>query len=283
MRPRPRRHLSLLRRPGRGRRGRAAGVARRAAVVVIAGTSPEGQRDGQHRDDRTHEAAHYGAVRVVTWNVQHARRADTGEPDPLALAAECMALEADVIALQEVDRATARVRGADLLEIVSDATGLVPVDGPAVEFQGGTYGNALLVRSEPSTPIVVELPRPWRAEPRVVVSCRVDDLVLGCCHLGLGRGEAARQLGAVLNALPHGGPAVLLGDLNLGPPSVSAVLTRARRRRGRSSTCRRPIPADEPAQAIDHVLVRGVEAKAGAGLAPAGRQRPPAGRRRAAS
>jgi endonuclease/exonuclease/phosphatase family metal-dependent hydrolase len=202
-------------------------------------------------------------VRVVTWNVQHARRADTGEPDPLALAGECMAFEADVIALQEVDRSTARVRGADLLEIVADATGLVPVDGPAVEFQGGTYGNALLVRGEPATPVVVELPRPWRAEPRVVVTCRLDDLVLACCQPGLGRGEAARQLGAVLTALPHG-RAVLLGDLNIGPPSVSAVLSALD---GSWSQVEVPaaFPAEDPKHAIDHVLVRGVRATAAPG------------------
>ena len=199
---------------------------------------------------------------MVTWNVQHARRADSGDPDPLALAGACMALEADVLALQEVDRATARVRGADLLEIVADATGLTPVDGAAVEFEGGTYGNALLVRGEPATPVVLELPRPWRAERRIVVACRVDDLTVACCHLGLGRGEAARQLGAVLHSLPVAGPAVILGDLNLGPPSVSAVLSASE---GSWSQLDVPAayPADEPAQAIDHVLVRGVDAKVG--------------------
>jgi endonuclease/exonuclease/phosphatase family metal-dependent hydrolase len=195
-------------------------------------------------------------VRVVTWNVQHARRADTGVPDPLALAGACMAFEADVLALQEVDRGTGRVRGADLLQIVADATGLTPVDGPAVAFDGGTYGNALLVRGDPADVVVAELPRPWRAEPRVLVSCRVGDLALACCHLGLGRGEAARQLGAGLAVVPEG-PAVLLGDLNLGPPSVSAVLTSAGRDWAQLDVAP-AYPADEPTQAIDHILVRGI-------------------------
>jgi endonuclease/exonuclease/phosphatase family metal-dependent hydrolase len=206
-------------------------------------------------------------VRVVTWNVQHARRADSGEPDPLALAGACMALEADVLALQEVDRGTARVRGADLLEIVADATGLTPVDGAAAEFQGGTYGNALLVRGEPTGPVVVELPRPWRAEPRVVVACRLGDLAVACCHLGLGRGEAARQLAAALAVVPAG-PAVLLGDLNLGPPSVSAVLSAVAEEWSQLDVPP-SYPADEPGQAIDHVLVRAVTTATATGAARA--------------
>jgi endonuclease/exonuclease/phosphatase family metal-dependent hydrolase len=198
-------------------------------------------------------------VRVVTWNVQHARRPDTGEPDPLALAGACMRFDADVLALQEVDRGTARVRGADLLEIVADATGLTAVDGAALDFDGGTYGNALLVRDEPQLPVVVGLPRPWRAEPRALVSCELRGVVVACCHLGLGRGEAARQLGAVLQALHDAGPAILLGDLNLGPPSVSAVLSSAGGAWSQLEVAA-AYPADEPAQAVDHVLVRAVKA-----------------------
>ena len=57
---------------------------------------------------------------------------------------------------------------------------------------------------------------------------------------------------------------MLLGDLNLGPPSVSAVLSALD---GTWSQLEVPaaFPADEPAHAIDHVLVRGVEAKAAPG------------------
>jgi endonuclease/exonuclease/phosphatase family metal-dependent hydrolase len=196
-------------------------------------------------------------VRVATWNVQHGRRHDDGRPDPVALAAACAGLRADVLALQEVDRGTARVRGADLLAVVADATGLTPVDGPAHPFQGGTYGNALLVAGEPEAIALVGLPRLRHGrEPRVVLRCRFAGLLVATCHLDH-RGTAPEQLGAVLASLPAAGPAVLTGDLNLEPGAVDAILLAA----GPGwSQVEVPLafPARLPRRAIDHVLVREV-------------------------
>lgn len=90
-------------------------------------------------------------MRLVTWNIQHARRMDTGQPDVDAFAADVAALGADVLALQEVDRGTRRLGGADLLAVAAEASGLTPIDGHVRRRPGGgTYGNALLVRGEPA-------------------------------------------------------------------------------------------------------------------------------------
>jgi endonuclease/exonuclease/phosphatase family metal-dependent hydrolase len=196
-------------------------------------------------------------VRVATWNIQHGRRHDDGRPDPLAVAAACVALRAEVLALQEVDRGTLRVRGADLLAIVADATGLTPVDGPARPFQGGTYGNALLVAGEPDAVALVDLPRLRHGrEPRVVLRCRFAGLTVATCHLDH-RGTAPEQLGAVLASLPAAGPAVLTGDLNLEPGSVDAVLGAAGPGWSQAEV---PLafPARHPRRVIDHILVREV-------------------------
>jgi endonuclease/exonuclease/phosphatase family metal-dependent hydrolase len=207
-------------------------------------------------------------VRVTTWNIQHAKRGDTGVVDPDALAADAAALGADVLSLQEVDRRTARVGGVDLLDVVAEATGLVPVDGAVVDLQGGTYGNALLVRDDLIDARSYRvgprpLPRPWwppwdRPEPRGVVIAylaAVDVLVVGC-HLGLRPKERRRQFHELLR--PHAAgaiPVVVAGDLNTRPPELGPYVARY----GFTAVdVPAAFPAHEPRIVIDHVLVRGI-------------------------
>lgn len=214
------------------------------------------------------------ALRLVTWNVQHARPTAGGDPDPEALAAACAGLDADVLALQELDRSTSRVHGADLLAAVAAATGLVAVDGPVHPLLGGTYGNAVLVRGAVvGPPVVAHLPRParrlsWplrhRPPLRGLVAAVVEPdrwaagpLVVAAAHLGVRPGEAAPQLAAALGVvadLAAGRPAVLLLDANLRPPAVAGVVAGA----PGWATIDVPVafPAPAPTAAIDHVVVR---------------------------
>ena len=196
-----------------------------------------------------------GTVRLVTWNIQRGRR-DGGDPDPEALVAACAGLDADVLALQELHRSPVGGDG-DLLLRIASATGLVPVDGHAIDLGGGTYGNALLVRGAPEE--VCRQLLPPSAEPREVrsmVRCRWRGVTVVCCHLDH-RGEAAVQLGALLTRLGTTAPAVVLGDLNLRPAGVRTVLGEV----GPGWTALdvpAAFPADRPDRAIDHVLVRGL-------------------------
>lgn len=61
-------------------------------------------------------------IRLVTFNVQHGR-GDDGTTDADRLARAVAALDADVVALQEVDRGQARSGGADLARVVAEAVG----------------------------------------------------------------------------------------------------------------------------------------------------------------
>jgi endonuclease/exonuclease/phosphatase family metal-dependent hydrolase len=204
------------------------------------------------------------AVRVATWNVQHARRWDTGRPDPDAFASACAALRADVLCLQEVDRRTRRVGGADLLDVAADATGLEAVDGHVVDFDGGTYGNALLVRGDllDRRGGLARLHRPWlppwgRPEPRGAVVAGAFGATIVGAHLGLRRRERKRQLAALFR-LPGAAPrAVVLGDLN----AFGAEVAPHARRAGFELVAVAPaFPASAPRHTIDHVAVRGVAA-----------------------
>jgi endonuclease/exonuclease/phosphatase family metal-dependent hydrolase len=206
-------------------------------------------------------------VRVATWNIQHGRRSDDGRVDPDAVAAACAALSVDVLALQEVERFTRRVGGTDVLTLVAAATGLTAIDGLVVQVDGGTYGNALLVRpdllDDPVGP--KRLYRPWvlpwrRPEPRGAVVARLRGVpgVVVSGHLGLRKGERRHQLPSLLSAAAGSMTGVVLGDLNAFAPEVAPVA----RRHGWSLVDVPPaFPADAPRHVIDHVLVKGVRAR----------------------
>lgn len=62
-------------------------------------------------------------MRVVTWNVLHGCSPDDGRVDLDRFAAAVHALDADVLALQEVDRDQERSQGADLAQVAAQAMG----------------------------------------------------------------------------------------------------------------------------------------------------------------
>lgn len=198
-------------------------------------------------------------IRVVTYNVQHGRRPD-GAVDTEALAAACASLDADVLALQEVDVRSPRSGDVDQAAAVADATGLTEVFGESLRWaDGGAYGNALLVRGDVRDVEVRHHEVREGAEPRtaILATAEVDGagpLSVAATHLGL-RGEAADQLPALVAVLcRRPGPHVLLGDLNLVlgevrrlvEPSLAAVESVA------------TFPAGGPRKQIDHVATSGL-------------------------
>lgn len=62
-------------------------------------------------------------MRLVTWNVLHGCSPDDGRVDLDRFAAAVRSLDADVLALQEVDRGQARSHGADLAAVAAEAMG----------------------------------------------------------------------------------------------------------------------------------------------------------------
>jgi endonuclease/exonuclease/phosphatase family metal-dependent hydrolase len=184
-------------------------------------------------------------LRFVTFNVQHGRRPD-GVVDVTALTAACMRLEADVLALQEVDVGMRRSGRVDQVAAVAEATGMRCVFGPA----SPQYGNALLVRGDIDDVDVIPLPHAENREPRsaIVARASVDggSVSVACCHLGV-HGDAVPQLPAVLHALvQRPAPRALLGDLNLERVDVTPLVAV----KGEAT-----FPAHRPRRRIDHIAL----------------------------
>jgi endonuclease/exonuclease/phosphatase family metal-dependent hydrolase len=227
-------------------------------------------------------------MRLATFNILHGRHPADDHVDPALLAAAVRELDADVVALQEVDRNQARSAHADLTAVAAEAMGAVDhrfvaaLDGsPGATWTAATgdqqpdaaaYGIALLSRYPvrgwqvsrlPPFPLRVpmwfrgsRIPTMVRDEPRVAVAAEIES-PLGCVtvvntHLSFLRSWNRRQLHRVVTSVATAPrPLLLVGDLNMGPASALAV-TRLR------ALAEHPtFPADEPREQIDHVLLDG--------------------------
>ena len=226
-------------------------------------------------------------MRVATFNVLHGRSTTDNEVDLDRYAAAVASLDADVLALQEVDRGQPRSHGADLTTIAADAMGAVDhrfvatltglpgtwraSDGELTP-DAPSYGISLLSRWPVSSWTIVPLKgREGRIplehvhdgeltfvidEPRVAIAAVVQSpagpVTLVNTHLTFLAEWGRLQLQRLVDALaPLPRPAVLMGDLNLTGSLPSAL------------TGWRPLahelthPVTEPDRQIDHILVEG--------------------------
>ena len=157
-------------------------------------------------------------LRVASWNIHKGvgidRRRDTAR-----ILAVLKEIDADVFALQEVDKRFGR-REAILSEAALEEAGWKPVDCNPDSPSMCWHGNAILVRTHCPTANVhnVELPT---LEPRGAV--RVDCVIRGHVmrvigmHLDLSGLRRRKQIRTVLNHLADSDgdpPAVLMGDFN---------------------------------------------------------------------
>ncbi|MBT0993372.1 endonuclease/exonuclease/phosphatase family protein [Cellulomonas sp. DKR-3] len=226
-------------------------------------------------------------MRIATFNLQHGRATTSGRVDHAALTRAVRSLDADVLALQEVDRGQLRSGRSDQAALVAQASGAAHVRmapalvGPAGLWRratardrgGAAYGVAIVSRFTVREWTTIPLPRlpgvtlvgagrvrrPYRDQPRVALVAVVETphgavTVVGT-HLSYLPGQGERQLEHLLAALGTAEPLVVLGDLNLRPPAVRRVAGA----RGLEAIAAAPTyPAEEPRAQIDHVLGRGV-------------------------
>lgn len=226
-------------------------------------------------------------MRLATFNLLHGRSPHDGLVDETRLATAVGTLDADILALQEVDRDQSRSNHLDLTGIAAQA-----MDAPAHRFAAavvGTpgeqfrplshdddghgeplYGIGLISRYPVRSWQVIRLtalpvrfpvlvPGPGgglallRDEPRVVLAALLDTpygpITAAATHLSFVPGWNVRQLRQVIRAVRTlPAPRILLGDLNL-PAGLATIVS------GWRSLARRPTyPAKQPRVQLDHIL-----------------------------
>jgi endonuclease/exonuclease/phosphatase family metal-dependent hydrolase len=114
-------------------------------------------------------------LRVVTWNIRAALSSSID-----TIAGELAALDADVVALQEVDRNASRSGDIDQATALGDALGMASTFAAARAEGHGEFGVALLSRIPFENARRMELPSDNAFEPRVAVDAH---LCAGDFHL----------------------------------------------------------------------------------------------------
>jgi endonuclease/exonuclease/phosphatase family metal-dependent hydrolase len=222
---------------------------------------------------------------MATFNILHGRSVHDGSIELDRLADSIKQLDVDVLALQEVDLDQPRSGNADLTAVAAEAMGAVShrfvaaISGtPGATWMAATgreqpgtaaYGIALLSRFRANNWQVLRLPRipmrfpmylpgPHRVkvvheEPRAAMLARFDTpigpLTVANTHLSFVPGWNRVQLRTLIQDLRgFPGPRVLMGDLNMTPPTPSRWTGMLPL--GGALT----FPAHEPGDQLDHVL-----------------------------
>jgi endonuclease/exonuclease/phosphatase family metal-dependent hydrolase len=227
-------------------------------------------------------------MRVATFNILHGRSPVDDRVDIDRFAKAVHQIDADVLALQEVDRNQARSEKADLTAVAAEAMGadehrfVAALSGsPGATWIAATgdeqpdsaaYGIAFLSRYPVRAWEVIRLqafptkfamrfrgspvPVMVHDEPRVAVAAVVDtphgEATMVNTHLSFIEWWNKHQLRTLMKSLRGcDQPLLLMGDLNMGPDKAGSIT-------GMHPLATAPtFPAHEPREQIDHILAAG--------------------------
>lgn len=201
-------------------------------------------------------AAGQSRVRIASYNV-HACVGRDGRFDPARIADVIRSLDADLVALQEVE--DREVEGGGVSRFLAGRLGMHAYRGVTLRRKDADYGNLLLARHEAD--VVRHHDISVRGgEPR---GCIEADFVVGgrrlrlfATHLGLRAGERLAQIRQLTPSMLRDGAdiRVLVGDINEWRPA--AGVSRALHRIFGRGPRRRTFPARAPAFALDRIYVQ---------------------------
>ena len=240
---------------------------REAASRTDKPANPIDDAEANHQSHRRHDTSSF---RVVTYNTHNCVGID-GKCRPPRIADVLSNLNADVVALQEMDVNRRRSGEQDQTAMIASQLGMYHRFFPVWSSGTEQYGLSVLSRFPMSVvrqEILTDVDHRSRREARGAIWVSLDTdagpVHFINTHLGLTRGERVKQIDELLgerwlNDLQTKEPVILAGDFNAGPKShVMKRLTRFLHCAQSLAEDHRPqktFASILPLRRIDHILV----------------------------
>jgi len=201
-------------------------------------------------------------IKVLSYNIHHGEGMD-GEIDLPRIAEVIKRVDPDIVALQEVDVRTERASGVDQADVLGRLTGMDKLFVPAMRYQGGLYGEALLTKLPILNVQKHSLLVPMGGEPRAVLDAelRLGDglssitvLATHLCHEFVENRAASTEFIDRFLAADDSRPTLLMGDLNARPDSLPMQKLWGRWQDAAAAEPAPTFPSTGPDRRIDYVL-----------------------------
>lgn len=204
-------------------------------------------------------------LNVMTYNIHHGVGID-GTFDLTRIADIIREMDADLIALQEVDMETDRIGGLNTMEYLAHELSMNYAFGKNLNFQGGDYGNGILSKYPVVSMVNFHIPSYKSGEQRgilkVVVDYNGEEIAFWNTHLDhrtddTERRESVRIIHAMIKNVKT--PIILAGDFNDTPDSKTFAELITVFEDGwtiKENDSGFTFPADKPDRRIDYVFFR---------------------------
>lgn len=204
-----------------------------------------------------------GHLKVLCYNIHHANPpSKPGVIDIDAIVKVVKNSNADIVALQEVDRFTKR-SGKDEAKIIAEKLGMNYHFFKAIDHDGGEYGLAILSRYKLKDAKLIPLPQINVAEKRILshVTLAVlgKEFIFANTHLDASRTHENRnvQMQHILKYFENYTlPIILCGDFNSVAGSEAINALDQQFKRTCVDDCPGTVPQDKPRRTIDFIAVK---------------------------
>lgn len=205
-----------------------------------------------HETNRLFKKTQINPLKILTYNIRNAKGMDN-VTDYDRVVNVIKRINADCVALQELDSATERSHGVVVLNELAKQTGMYASYNKSIPYQGGGYGIGILTKEKPLR--TEALPLPGSEERRSILVVEMENYVICCVHWSLTRADrlaSVDQINSLVKKYARK-PVFLAGDFNTVPSSEEMqqlkgnwdILT---------DITQTTFPSNNPLQCIDYIL-----------------------------
>ncbi len=192
-------------------------------------------------------------AKILSYNVRNCKGLDN-ITDYKRISAIINRIDAEVVALQELDSVTERSNKVFVLKELAAQTNMFPTYRASISYQGGKYGIGILTKEKPVQ--TEEIPLPGKEEKRSLLIVELENYVICCTHWSLTSEDRISSVDLINKiAVKYSKPVFLAGDLNAEPGSTE--MKNLQQDWLIMNDPEQPtIPANDPKKCIDYILAK---------------------------